>query len=327
MTGWFFRILAIIILPVALGSMKWIPKPKGQIANVDGKWKRLDLVGSFSMLFGIILLVLGLTLGASEGWTSAAFLAPFILSWPLFAFFFVWEHRLPAEQALLPSSTWRIPNFAVLIAFALYIYGWWGCAFLPIIETSLRVHEEPAIVAALRITPQGVAAGLISLVLAKYPALVARPRWTLSMGMIATFIGYALFLQWDKNQTGSRFWWTLFLGGIIGSAGMQTVFTTVNVAVMTSVNPDMAGVAGAVLQVSCQVGNAVALSVQAGLLTVNEGWLFNFSNVRASWYFELGWGVLWLVMFLVFYRPTKRLANGQVDGAEKGNGGLPVIAH
>ena len=301
--GWFFRILAMVILPVALGAMRWIPKPQGQIANAQSKLKRLDMVGSLSMLAAVILLVLGLTLGASEGWTSAAFLAPFLLSWPLFALFFVWEHYLPVEYALLPSSTWRIPNFAVLIAFALYIYGFWGVAFLPIIEISLRVHEESAIVAALRILPQGIAAGAISVVLTLLPGLVARPRWTIVIGMIASFIGYALFLQWDEDQVGNRFWWTIFLGGIIGSAGMQAVLTGVNVTVMTSVDPEMAGVAGAVLQVSSQVGNAVALSIQAGLLTVNEGWLYNFANVRVSWYFELGWGVVWLIMFMAFYRP------------------------
>ena len=306
--------------------MKWIPKPRGQKADVEAKWKRLDLVGSLSMLIGIILLVLGLTLGASEGWSSAAFLAPFLLAWPLFALFFVWEHRLPEEYALLPSSTWKIPNFSILIAFALYIYGYWGVAFLPMIEISYRVHEEPAIIAALRIMPFGVSAGLISIALAMIPALVARPRWTIVSGMIACFIGYALFIQWDRDQTGARYWWTIFLGAIIGSAGMQAVLTGINVTVMTSVNPEMAGVAGAVLQVSCQVGNAIALSIQAGLLTVQEGWIYNFNNVRASWLFELGWGVVWLIMFMVFYRPVKEPAEG-LDGAELGTEKRHVAAH
>jgi len=305
--------------------MKWIPKPQGQIANVDSKWKRLDMVGSVSMLLGIIMLVLGLTLGASEGWTSAAFLAPFLLAWPLFAIFFVWEHRLPEEYALLPSSTWQIPNFAVLIAFALYIYGYWGVAFLPMIEISIRVHDEPPIVAALRILPQGVSAGLISIVLTMIPSLVARPRWTIVTGMVSSLIGYALYLQWDRDQTGSRYWWTLFLGGILGSAGMQTVLTGVNVSVMTSVPPQMAGVAGAVLQVAAQIGMTIALSIQAGLLTVNEGWLYNFANVRISWSFELGWGVVWLIMFLVFYRP-QRLVNDKEHQVEQGEN-RAVFAH
>lgn len=76
------------------------------------------------MLLAIIFLILGLTLGASNGWRTAGFLVPFLLSCILFPLFFVWEARLPEEYALLPSSVWRIPNFAVLAVVALYIYGW-----------------------------------------------------------------------------------------------------------------------------------------------------------------------------------------------------------
>ena len=86
----------------------------------------------------------------------------------------------------------------------------------------------------------------------------------------------------------------------------MAVFTGTNVGVMTSVPPEMAGVAGAVLQVALQVGSAIALSVQSGLLTIEEGGLSNFTNVKASFYFEIGWGVLWLALFLLAYRPSKK---------------------
>jgi hypothetical protein len=86
---------------------------------------------------------------------------------------------------------------------------------------------------------------------------------------------------------------------------------------MTSVPPEMAGVAGAVLQIALQVGAAVALSIQAGLLTINEGGLDNFANTRISFYFQIGWAAVWVVAFLVFYRPAK--------GADLENGEKRVI--
>lgn len=110
-------------------------------------------------------------------------------------------------------------------------------------------------------------------------------------------------------------WRYLFPGFVLGSGGMMAVFTGTNVGVMTSVPPEMAGVAGAVLQVALQVGSAVALSVQAGLLTINPGGLNNFSNVKASFYFEVGWGILWLLAFLAFYRPSKTLKPAEGKGA------------
>lgn len=67
--------------------------------------------------------------------------------------------------------------------------------------------------------------------------------------------------------------------------------------------PEQAGVVGAVLQTSMQASTVIALSIQAGLLTVQPGGLENMANVRVSWYFQLGWLVLWLIGFVGLYRP------------------------
>lgn len=273
------------------------------------------------MLFGIILLILGLTLGASDGWRTPGFLVPFLLSFVLFPFFFIWESRIPAEYALLPPATWRIPNFAILIAFALYIYAWWSLNFLPFIETFVRVHGDIAIIAAVRMLPQGIAAGAITIFLTLYPQYVARPRWPIVIGMVAGLVGYILFI-FSEGMVGDHYWKFIFTGSVIGSAGTMLVFTATNVGVMTSVPPEMAGVAGAVLQVALQVGSAVALSIQAGLLTIEPGNLTNWVNVRISYIFVLGWGVIWLVGFLVFYKPGRKLS--KEEQAEQGE---RVVAH
>jgi hypothetical protein len=118
-----------------------------------------------SILSAIILLILGLTLGASYGWTSASFLAPFLLAAVLLPFFFWWETRVPEAHALLPPSIWRIPNVPVLVLFALITLGWWAVNFVPFIELFHEVHGEKTIIAAVRTLPEGVAAGAISVVL------------------------------------------------------------------------------------------------------------------------------------------------------------------
>lgn len=317
---WFFRILAVVILIPSFLSVYYIPKPEGDAADADEKWKRLDLPGSLSMLAGIVLLILGLTLGASDGWKTAKFLVPFLLSWVLFAFFFIWEARIPVEYALLPPSFWRIKNITVLIVFALYIYGWWAVNFLALVETFMRVHEELAIIAAVRLLPEGIAAAAMTFVLTAYPSLVSRPRWPIVSGMVLGIVGYVLMAQ-SGTQVGNDYWRFIFTGGIIGSAATMVVFTATNVGVMTSVPPEMAGVAGAVLQVSLQVGSAIALSVQAGLLTIEPDNLYNWRNIQYSFYFEIGWGILWLIGFVLFYRATK--TETKQDEAEEGR----VVAH
>lgn len=90
---------------------------------------------------------------------------------------------------------------------------------------------------------------------------------------------------------------------------------------MTSVPAEMSGVAGALLQVSLQVGAVVALSVQAGLLTLKPGNFETWSNVQASFWFQFGWGIFNFIIFLAFFRPG-RVAEGSeaAKSAEKEGG-------
>ena len=322
---WFFRILAILIVPFALASLTFIPKPRGMIAHVDGKWKRLDLVGSFSMLVAIVLLILGLTLGASYGFKTAKFLVPFLLTWPVLAFFFVWEAKIPEDYAVVPPKIWRIPNLTLFIVFALYIYGWWAVNFLALIERWLAVHNEKPIIAAVRALPQGLAAMGVTVLLTVFPVLVSRPRWPITVGMLLAITGYVLFSR--GNQIGSDYWKFIFPASIIGSGGMMATFTGTNVGIITSVPAEYSGTTGALSQVAFQVGSAVALSIQAGLFTVNPGSISNQLNIQTSFYFQIGWGIVWLIGFLVFYRPKKNAVSSDQDGAEQGEPKRPVIAH
>ena len=267
------------------------------------------------MLAATILLVLGLTLGASDGFNTASFLVPFLLSLVVLApGFFLWEAYLPEELALLPPSFWRIPNVSLLIVFALNIYGWWSVNFLAHVETYLKVYGESGILAAVRILPQGIAALSVFLLLTFVPKLVSRPRWTVIIGMLAAIVGYVLFVQ-DTGFVGADYWKWVFTGSVIGSAGMAASFTSTNVALMTSVDPKNAGVAGAMLQVAFQIGSAVALGVQSGLFTVNEGGIANVGNIHAGFYFQLGWTILSLIAFIIFYRQPKNTGDKVVVAA------------
>lgn len=122
-------------------------------------------IANYSLQTAIILFIVGLTLGASYGWSKATFLAPFLISIVLFPLFFWRESRLEYENALIPTSIWRLPNFAVLIVISLITLGWWSVMFLPFIESFHDVHGESYLIAALRVLPVGVSAGAISIVL------------------------------------------------------------------------------------------------------------------------------------------------------------------
>jgi hypothetical protein len=80
---------------------------------------------------------------------------------------------------------------------------------------------------------------------------------------------------------------------------------------MSAVPSHQSGVAGAILQTATQMGNVVALAVQAGLLTVHPGGVNDFRNLRASWAFMITLGGLCILGFWTFYRPVALPTKGR----------------
>lgn len=87
---------------------------------------------------------------------------------------------------------------------------------------------------------------------------------------------------------------------------------------MTTSPSSQAGVVGAILQTAIQAGNAIALTVQAGLFTIHPGGLADFRNVQASFWFMFAWGGACAIGFWVFYRTPERK-----EGEEK----KVIVAH
>ena len=65
------------------------------------------------------------------------------------------------------------------------------------------------------------------------------------------------------------------------------------------------GVSSAVLQVAFQIGSIVALAIQAATLTVRPGGISDWFNVQVSFWLEFAWGLVSLIVFLVWYKPIK----------------------
>ena len=92
--------------------------------------------------------------------------------------------------------------------------------------------------------------------------------------------------------------------------------TSLSITVMTSIPPEMSGVAGAILQVALQVGAVISLSIQAGLLTLKPGAFQTWSNVEASFWFQFGWCMFNVLAFLAFFRPGRFAAGSEAAKAK-----------
>jgi hypothetical protein len=110
------------------------------------------------MFASVALLILGLTLGAAYGFKTAKFLVPFLLVWPLIVLFFFWESKLPEGYALIPPSTWKVPNMTLMMVYALGLYGWFACNQLVMVQRFHVVFGEKPIIVAVRLLAQGIPA-------------------------------------------------------------------------------------------------------------------------------------------------------------------------
>lgn len=95
--------------------------------------------------------------------------------------------------------------------------AWWGVNLLPLVEIFMTIHGERPLLAAVRMLPQAIASSGISIVLAIFPSLISRPRWTITVGMIACIVGYLLMTR--PHDYRAYYWRFLFPGFFIGSAG------------------------------------------------------------------------------------------------------------
>lgn len=299
----------------------------------------------YRMLGAVVALTIGLTFGASYGWKTPSFLVPFLLSPVLFILFFFYEAQLPVERAILPSQTWKIPNFTITIVFALGMTSWYvrsPFAYFPLallmipyfqvgsqlprLHSSLHLGQQrDGYHGGCKACPRGhgsigcndlfsvskspLLSDLILICIPSFfPSVLGNARFSIFLGTLLGIAAYIMFAQ-SHTMVGKDYWRYIFPPMIFGSAGVMVAYTGVNVLIMTSVPSEIAGVAGSVLQVSLQVGSAVALSVQAGLLTIHPGSIYNSANVHASYYFQLGVTALLLITFIVFYKPSKAPAS------------------
>ncbi|GMK58556.1 hypothetical protein CspeluHIS016_0505880 [Cutaneotrichosporon spelunceum] len=311
---WFFRLTAFLAVPVGTAALVFIPRRMARETERH-RARRLDLPGVLLMLTAVLCLILALTLGATYGWKSPGFIVPLVMSAVAFPAFFWWESRLDDTYALLPPSLWRVPNFAVFLAFGLVILGWWASNFLPFIQMFI-LGGDSMVRAAARTLPEGAAAMACSIVMIVFPNIITNPRWPICVAMLLA-AGANLLWTFAHEVVGRGYWTHVFPGMVFGSAGMQVSLISTLVGVMAACPTHMAGVVGAALQTAMHTSTVVALSIQSGMLTTAPGGLENPTNFRASMYFEMGWVLLWLVGFMVFYRRVDRRPDDAETSTEK----------
>lgn len=122
-----------------------------------------------------------------------------------------------------------------------------------------------AINSAIRLLPVGMAAFTASVLIQLKPKLLVAKRSLIfaTLGLVPIcFILYNV----GGGGDGVNYWKYCVPGFVIGSACAQYAFLAMNVTVITSVPPRQSGVAGGLMSVVMQLGNAIGLAIQAACL-------------------------------------------------------------
>lgn len=305
---WFFRVIAILCILSTAVTIIILPHT-GSFSVSDGgmqRWKRMDVPGVVLIMGSLICFMLSLTQGPIDGWRSASFIAPFVLSLPLGIGFFVWEANIPARTAILPSTVWNITNSVIASLVVLVPMGFWGTSQLLFATYWQTTFNWAPLHVAAAMLPQGLTTLAVGILSQFIPAIITKPRYGIPIGAILVVAAEVLQIKSNGGGHGKDYWRFLFPAFVIGSAGSMILTFASSVNFVQMCPPEMAGVAGAWTSVLFEIGGAITLAVQAGMEKPDP---FTFMDIGAKvYYFIIGWTVVLSGIYVAFYKQPKALA-------------------
>ncbi|TXT11737.1 uncharacterized protein COLE_02147 [Cutaneotrichosporon oleaginosum] len=302
---WYFRFIAIVVLPFSVLCWYIMPTTEAVASDLPGteKWKRMDLAGVLGLMAILVLFILAFTQVEHDGWNSAIFIAPLVISVSLLPAWLYWEHRLPRGFSLLPHDIWSYPNIFPLIIQASSIFMWFATYQLRLATYWQEVDHVSSILAAARLLPMGVVALLVGVLTQPFPALILRPRYIQPVGSALAFCG-SMLLAFSNGGRGADYWKYVFTGEIIGTAGGMIVFIGTNTNIIQSFPLEFAGVGGSFAQVIYQIGGVVGIAVQQGLLGTGEG-ISDWTGSKNGYFFTSAYILFTGIVFVLWYRQSK----------------------
>ena len=234
------------------------PRPFG-IKGFD--FARFDTLGAILGTGGMLLLIFGLVRAPVDGWGAARTIGELAGAGILLIAFAVNERR--QRHPLVPASIFRIPGLAAADATqVIAMAGFYSVFFFVTLYmqdvlgfSPTRAGAAYVPVAVLVAISAGAGSGLI-------PRTGTRPL------IVAGALIAAGGVYWLSRLPAHGYYFTdLFPGLMIMALGLGGVFVGVQTAANAGVPPSLAGLAGALINASLQVGAALGLAIFSALAT------------------------------------------------------------
>jgi EmrB/QacA subfamily drug resistance transporter len=246
-----------------------------QPGSFGAKISSFDTPGAVLGTGGMLVLIYALVRAPDVGWGAARTIGELAAAAVLLIAFVLNERR--RRSPLVPLSIFRIKGLAAADAtMVIAIAGFYAVFFFVTLYmqdvlgfSALRSGSAYVPVAAMVAVSAGIGTALI-------PRIGTRPL------IVAGALIASGGVYWLSRIPVHGFYWTdLFPGLMIMAFGLGGVFVGVQTAANAGVPPAMAGLAGALINASTQVGAALGLAILSALATSRTNSLLVSHATRA----------------------------------------------
>ncbi|CAH6718310.1 uncharacterized transporter [[Candida] jaroonii] len=290
---WCFFIITFISISLAILSYIYIPKNVAELP--EDKLAKLDILGAFTGITGLVLLNFVLNQGPLIGWGTVYIIVLLILSVFLIVGFFIIELYF-ATFPLLPKSIFNLKIGLVLAAISLGwgSFGIWQFYYWVIL---LELRHYSAILTAVSYIPVMVLGAIASFLVAVVIHKI-RPSYIMVVSSVGFFVGSVMLAVMPVEQT---FWKISFIQLFIITWGMDLSFAAGSIILSDYLPKTDQGIAGSlvstVVNYSVSFFLGMSSSVEAGVKHSTHDTLKSY---RASLYFGIGLSGLGLVISVIF---------------------------
>ena len=220
-----------------------------------------DTLGAVLGTGGMLLLIYGLVRAPNDGWGAARTVGELAGAAVLLIAFAVNERR--QRNPLVPLSIFRIPGLAAADATqVIAMAGFYSVFFFLTLYMQNVLGFSPTRAGAAYIPVAALVAVSAGAGSALIPRIGTRPL------IVAGALIAAGGVYWLSRLPAHGYYWTdLFPGLVIMALGLGGVFVGVQTAANAGVPPSLAGLAGAMINASFQVGAALGLAIFSALAT------------------------------------------------------------
>jgi MFS transporter, DHA2 family, multidrug resistance protein len=256
--GW--RSIFLVNLPVGIVTILMAIEMMMKDAPHKLVKKPFDFWGFSFLTVFLICVLLGLSKGQTEGWTSVYILTCFTLSALGFIGFMLVETHI--DNPIMDLSLFKIPTFAtasiITVARSLGLFG--SIFLIPLFVQQQMGYT--ALQSGLLMLPSSLFMAMIFPIVGIMSDKVG-PRIPSIVGIIITAYSLFMYRKISLDMTP----WDLMMPMMIRSVGMGLLMAPITTAVMNSVPQHKIGVASSMNSIIQQVGASMGIAIFATILS------------------------------------------------------------